>query len=75
MILEELTCSVAHAFGGAAGVVYPTVAIGGVVFDIRAQFSSFNWKVLEEIETDSKASNFNRNCRNGGVALAAALLE
>ena len=69
VILEELTCSVAHAFGGAAGVVYPVVGIGVVSF-VRSEhgsFNSFNWKGLEDIEKKSTVSNFNRNCRNCGV--------
>ena len=69
MILEELTCSVAHAFGGAAGVVYPVVGIGVASF-VRSEhgsFNSFNWKGLEDIEKKSTVSNFNRNCRNCGV--------
>ena len=56
VILEELTCSVAHAFGGAAGVVYPVVGIGVVSF-VRSEhgsFNSFNWKGLEDIEKNQQ---------------------
>ena len=66
LILEELTCSVAHAFGGAAGVVYPAVAIGVVSFWDQSTVQFFQqiqrywkkWKKSKVLEGTGR--NWNR---------------